>query len=159
MSGQLIRFFCDLESVALVAEGSDLKDNFVPTANCIRDTNERQLMTRSGLQRQPCCVCHLHHERTMTAPGSVRKFFKKVLQQEYNFKVDVIAGDANAAAYKYFRKQEYHDLGRPIGKRMIGTIKKKCTRLRYGSHISRGNEIIFIDPHKGIRDDENNVCL
>ena len=32
-------------------------------------------------------------------------------------------------------------------------------RLGLGSHITRGNEIIFIDPHKGIQDDENNVCL
>ena len=46
----------------------------------------------------------------MTAPGSVRKFFKKVVQQVHRFKVDVIAGDANAAAHKYFRKQEYQDL-------------------------------------------------
>ena len=36
----------------------------------------------------------------MTAPRSVRKFFKKVLQQVYNFNVDVIVGDANAAAYQ-----------------------------------------------------------
>ena len=28
----------------------------------------------------------------------------------YNFKVDVIAGDANSAAYKYFRRQEPQDL-------------------------------------------------
>ena len=26
------------------------------------------------------------------------------------FKVDVIGGDANAAAYKYYKKQEYQDL-------------------------------------------------
>ena len=52
--------FSDLESVALVVEGSDLKDIFVPTANCNRDTKERQLVTRSGLQRIRCCVRHLH---------------------------------------------------------------------------------------------------
>ena len=31
--------------------------------------------------------------------------------------------------------------------------------LRYDSHITRGNEIIFKDPHNCIQDDENNVCL
>ena len=46
----------------------------------------------------------------MNAPGSVRKFFKKVFQHVYNFKVDVIAGDANAAAYKYYKNQKYQDL-------------------------------------------------
>ena len=46
----------------------------------------------------------------MNAPGSVRKLFKKVLEQVNNFLVDVIAGDANAATYKYFKKQEYQDL-------------------------------------------------
>ena len=96
--------FSDLESVALLVEGSDLNDNFVPTTNCIRDTKERQLVTRSFLQWVRCCVCHLHHERAMTAPRSVRKFFKKVLQQVYNFKVDAIVGDANAAAYRFYRK-------------------------------------------------------
>ena len=35
----------------------------------------------------------------------------------------------------------------------------KCDSLWYGGHISRGSEIIFIDFHKGIHDDENNVCL
>ena len=69
--------FSDLESVALVVEGSDLQDNFVPTAKCIRDTKERQLVSKSGLQRSRCCVRHLHHERATTAPGSVRKFFKR----------------------------------------------------------------------------------
>ena len=102
--------FSDLESVALVIEGNDTKGNFVPTADCLRDTRERQLVTRSGLQRIRCCVCHVHHERAMNAPGSVRKFFKKVLQQVYNFKVDVIAGDANSAACEYLRKQECRDL-------------------------------------------------
>ena len=42
----------------------------------------------------------------MKAPYRVRHFFKTVLQQVHHFKVDVIAGDANAAAYKYYRKQE-----------------------------------------------------
>ena len=75
--------FNDLESVALAIEGSDLsitEDNFVPTARCIQDTKERQLVTRSGLQSLQCCVCHLHHEPAMNAPASVRQFFKAVLQ-------------------------------------------------------------------------------
>ena len=102
--------FSDLESVALVVEGSDLKDNFVSAANCTRDTKERQLVTRSGLQRIRCCVCHLHHQRAMTVPESVRRIFKTVLQQVCNFEVDVIAGDANAAAYTFYKRQDYQDL-------------------------------------------------
>ena len=63
--------FSDLESVAFAIEGSDLnttKDHFVPTAKCIQDTKERQLVTRSGLPRLRCCVCHLHHEQAMKSP-------------------------------------------------------------------------------------------
>ena len=100
----------DLEFVSLVIEGRDLQENFVPTANCIRDIKERQLVTRTGLQRIRFCVCHLHHERGMTAPASVRQLFKTALQQVYNFTVDVIAGDANAAAYKFHKRQNYQDL-------------------------------------------------
>ena len=96
--------FSDLETIALVVEGSDLKDIFVPTANCTQDTKERQLVTRSGLQRIRCSVCHLHHERAMNASGSVRKIFKTVLQQVYNFKVDVIAGDANMRQHTDFTR-------------------------------------------------------
>ena len=106
--------FNDLECVALAIEGSDLnttENSFVPTAKCIiQDTKERQLVTRSGLPRLRCCVCHLHHELAMNSPLRVRQFFKTVLQQVHHFKVDVIAGDANAAAYTYFRKQQYQDL-------------------------------------------------
>ena len=36
-------------------------------------------------------------------------FWSTVFQKLF-FKVDVIAGDANAAAYKYYKKQEYQDL-------------------------------------------------
>ena len=43
----------------------------------------------------------------MNAHGSVRQLIKTVLQQVHNFKVDVIAGDARAAAYKYYKRQEY----------------------------------------------------
>ena len=105
--------FSDLESVASAVEGGDLnttEGNFVPTARCIQHTKERQLVTRSGLQRLRCCVCHLHHERAMNAPVSVRPFIKTVLQQVHHLKVDAIAGDPNAAAYKYNKRQENQDL-------------------------------------------------
>ena len=105
--------FNDPECVALAIEGSDLntiEDNFVPTAKCIQDTKGRQLATRSGLQGLACSVYHLHHEQAMKSPLRVRQFFKTMLQHVHNFKVDVIAGDANAAAYKYFKKQQYQDL-------------------------------------------------
>ena len=46
----------------------------------------------------------------MNSPATVRDFFKTVLQKVYHFKVDVIARDANAAAYKYYKKQEHQDL-------------------------------------------------
>ena len=96
------QLFADLESVASAVEGSDLgltEDPFEPTASCIYD-NKRQLVTRSGLSRLRCCVCHLHHMPAMNSPAAVREFFGTVLQQVCHFKVGVIAGDANAAAYK-----------------------------------------------------------
>ena len=43
----------------------------------------------------------------MKAPYRVRQFFAKVLKKVQHYRVDVIAGDANAAAYKYDKKQEY----------------------------------------------------
>ena len=46
----------------------------------------------------------------MNSPAAVREFFGTVLQQVCHFKVDVIAGDDNAAAYKYHIKQEHQDL-------------------------------------------------
>ena len=46
----------------------------------------------------------------MKAPYRVRQLFNTVLQQVLHFKVDVLAGDANAAAYKFYRKQQYQDL-------------------------------------------------
>ena len=46
----------------------------------------------------------------MNALAAVRQCFKIVLQQVCHFNVDVIAGDANAAAYKYDQLQEFQDL-------------------------------------------------
>ena len=84
----------------------------MPTARCIQDTKKRELVTRSGLPlpRLRCCVCHLHHKRAMTAPAAVRQCFKTVLQQVCHFKVDVIARNVDAAAYKNYQRQEYQDL-------------------------------------------------
>ena len=101
------------ECVALAIEGSNLRtteDNFVPTARCIQDTKTRQLVTRSSLQRLRCCVCHRHHEQAMKALHRVRQFFARVLKKAQHYRVDVIAGDANAAAHKYHKKQENQDL-------------------------------------------------
>ena len=81
----------------------------MPTAKCIQDTKERQLVTRSGLQRLRCSVCHLHREQAMKSPLRVRQFSKQYFNT-CTIGVDVIAGDANAAAYKYFKKHKYQDL-------------------------------------------------
>ena len=62
------------------------------------------------LLRLTCCVCHLHHKWAMNSLAAVTDFFKTVLQQVCHFKVDVIAGDAKAAAHKYYKKQERQDL-------------------------------------------------
>ena len=67
-------------------------------------------MTRSSLPRLRCCVCHLHHRWAMKSPAAVQQFFKTVLQQVFPFKVDIIAGDANDAAYKYYKSREYQHL-------------------------------------------------
>ena len=78
--------FSDLGTVARVLEGSDLNitdDNFVLTAPCIQDTKNRQLVTRSSLQRLRCCVCHLNHEQAMRSPYRVRQFSQKY-SRRYN---------------------------------------------------------------------------
>ena len=41
----------------------------------------------------------------MNSPAAVRKFFGTVLQHVCHLKVDVIAGDANAGAYKYHKNK------------------------------------------------------
>ena len=88
------QLFDILELVASAVEGSDLgtaEDPFEPSASCINDTKKRQLVSRSGLSRLGCCVCHLHHKRAMNASAVVRDFFKTLLQQVCHFKVDVIS--------------------------------------------------------------------
>ena len=74
------------------------------TTEFIQDTKKRQLMTRSGLQRLRCDVCHLLHKQTMTASAATQQFFKTVLQQVHHFKTDVIAGDVNTTACRYYKK-------------------------------------------------------
>ena len=46
----------------------------------------------------------------MNSPAAVQEFLGKMLQQVCHLKVDVIAGDADAAAFKYHKKQEDQDL-------------------------------------------------
>ena len=61
-------------------EGSDLGTAghpFEPTARWINDTRKRQLVSRFGLPRLRCCVCHLHHKWAMNSPAAVREFCKQ----------------------------------------------------------------------------------
>ena len=102
------QLFDHLESVALAAEGKD--DPSEPTARCINGTKKRQLVTGSGHPRLRCCVCLIHHKCATKSPAAAREFFKTVLQQVCHFKVDAIAGDGSAAAYRYYKNQEYQDL-------------------------------------------------
>ena len=118
----------DLESVALAIEctNSDVtEDGIVPKSKCLQDTRERQLVTRSGLQRLRCCVCHLHHKQAMTTLATVRLFFKTVLQQVHHFKVDVMAAVVIAAAYKYYLRQEYQDLYNSSGAVMLREMQRE----------------------------------
>ena len=47
-----------------------------------------------------------------------------------------------------------------MGNQLIGKAQIKLAGIRHGSHISLGNEVIYIDPlNKAIHGDENNVCL
>ena len=59
-----------------------------------------QLLTRSGLPRLRCCVCHIHHKCALKSPAAAREFFKTVLQQMCHIKVD-----ANAASDKYYKSR------------------------------------------------------
>ena len=46
----------------------------------------------------------------MRAPYRVRQFVAKVLKKVEHYMVDVVAGDANTASYKHYKRQEYQDL-------------------------------------------------
>ena len=124
-----------VDPVALAVEGTDLgtsEDPFEPTARCTNDTKKRQLVTRSDLPRLRCCVCHLHHKRAVNAPAAVRECFETMLQQVCHFKVDVIAGNANAATCKYYKNQEYQYLHDSLCCRHA---ERDATRGQYGTPI------------------------
>ena len=53
--------------------------------------------------------------KAVGAPYHVRQFFTIVLKKVQYYSVDVIAGDANAAACKYYKRQEYQDLYKLFG--------------------------------------------
>ena len=77
-SEQLIRFSLNLGTVAVALEGGDISitegQTLCLTARCIQDTRERQLVTRSELQRLRCGVGHLHYGQAMGKPYSARQF-------------------------------------------------------------------------------------
>ena len=136
-------FFSDLGTVALVIEGSDpgiTEDIFLPTARCIQNTKKRQLVTRSSLQRLRCCACHLHHEQAMRAACRVRQFFAKVLKKVQHYRVDVLALDVNAAAYKHYKRQEYQDLYNSS----VVVMLEKCNGRSTGTVHFRADFILII---------------
>ena len=99
-----------MHQLSKAATSVELRIPLCPQQDASKTPKREELVTRSGFPRLRCCVCHLYHERAISAPAAVRQFFKTVLQQVRHFKVDVNAGDANAAAYKYYRNQGYQHL-------------------------------------------------
>ena len=77
---------------------------------CSGHQEKRELVTRSNLQRLRCYVCHLHHEQALRAPHRVRQVFAQSLKKVQHHRVDVVVGDATAAAYRYYKRQEYQAL-------------------------------------------------
>ena len=73
------QLFHQLENVALAVEGND--DSSESTSKSINDVKKRNLVTRSGLSRLRCCVCHIH------PPPLGREFLKTVLQKVCHFKI------------------------------------------------------------------------
>ena len=140
----LNNFFNDLESVALVAERSDIvasEDCYEPTASCINDTKKRHLVTRSGLSRLRWCVSHIHHKWAMNSPGAVREFLGTVLQHVCHLKVDVIAGDANAAAYKYYKKKNT----KFFSSHQLPSCSERCNvKSTWDSHLKIGFTSIIL---------------
>ena len=126
----------DLGTVAFVIEGSDLsitEDNSVPTARCFQDTKKRELVTRSNLQRLRCCVCHLRHEQALRAPHRVRQVFAQALKKVQHHRVDVVVGDATAAAYRYYKRQEYQAL---YNSSIAVTLRENSTKIQHEPPIS-----------------------
>ena len=69
---------------------------------------------------------------------------KTVLQQVHHFEVDVIAGDANAAAYKYNKRQEnqyLHSLSVAI---MLRERERCDVRSMRDGHLKAGFTLIIL---------------
>ena len=100
-------FFADLQSVALAIESRDFnttEDNFVHTAKCIQYTKKRQLVTRSGLKMTTVLSMPCPPRAGNEGTSLCSTVFQTELQQVQHFKVDVFAGDANAAAHRYYKR-------------------------------------------------------
>ena len=67
----------------------------------------------------------------MNSAAAVRELFGTVLQQVNHFNVDVIAGDANAAACKYCKKKEHQDLHNSS----VAVMLREMQRGSYGTPI------------------------
>ena len=67
-----------------------------------------------------------------------------------------VAEDNAAASSSHSREKSLSVL---IGSQLIETAQLKRVWLLHGSHTSLDNEVIFLDPYRGIHGDENNVCL
>ena len=99
-------FFDSLESVALAVEGSALGTSEAPFS-AYSKMRQRHQEEATGDQIWSSNT-HLCHERAISARNQwtcyYSKVFQAVLQQVRHLKLDVIAGDANTAAYKNHKK-------------------------------------------------------
>ena len=132
----------------------------MPTARCSQDSKKKQLVTRSALQRLRCCVCHLHHEEAMKTPHNVLQFFAKVLKKVQHYKVDVIAGDAIAASYQDYKRQEYQDLYNSSVAVMFREMQREINMGRpFESRLHIGNSTNHNHSQLRSADDFDGCCV
>ena len=81
-------------------------------------------------------------------------FYSSVLPEPQTKRVSVLIGNRLPIGVAQTRHASV-----PIGSELLGTAQIKRVRLRHGSRTIHGNDVNFIDAHKGIHGDENNVCL
>ena len=103
------QLFDHLESVALAVAGND--DPSEPTAKCINDTKKGNWWPDLDFQSWGAVLAtsttSVQWSHPLQLENSSRRCFNKCV---HHFKVDVIAENTNAAAYRYYKDQVYQDL-------------------------------------------------
>jgi len=113
---------------------------------------------RASMGEVTIAVFHLHHDAANKRMGVAKARFGEFLQLCIDSRVDVLCGDANQAAYKYYNHQTFRDIPNSMVVRLVRDMVESVNKdLAYPQRLSMN--FMTNNHEENFRTDDPDCCV